>query len=292
MPDPTRKTISGTQAAALFEQSPYLTSWMLYQWLANEMPLDVEPNERMDWGLRLEASILKATADSLRLEIIGNSEYSIHGKHPVGATIDGSCMHPSKGLGVIQAKNVDRLIWLQSWTEEAAPPHIEIQLQHEMLVSGASWGVIAALVGGNELMLYHRSAMPDVQQDIRLQVTLMFDRVEQSNPPPVTGSPLEIPGLQWLYPDTVPDKVIDRDDPELDALVELWESTKAEANRLAKAAKGMQAKVLEACEDADIVNGHAIGLRIKRTRIAGGTSTRKPSTRITIKSFGLMQEVS
>jgi hypothetical protein len=43
VPDRTLKTISATEAPALFNASPYVTRWMLWQRFANGMDIDSEP---------------------------------------------------------------------------------------------------------------------------------------------------------------------------------------------------------------------------------------------------------
>ena len=72
MPDQTRKTISSTQASALVDQSPYMTKWMLYQWLRREDPGEDEADARMQWGLKMQPLVLAQCAEDLRLEVIPN----------------------------------------------------------------------------------------------------------------------------------------------------------------------------------------------------------------------------
>lgn len=102
MPDPLRQTISATEAAALFEVSPYLTPWMLYQRFAGGMEIDpLDVHVRMDWGTRMEPLILQYAAEQYGLEIRPNKGpdgaqvYVRNGL--LGCTRDAEVYCPSRG---------------------------------------------------------------------------------------------------------------------------------------------------------------------------------------------------
>ncbi|WYK04376.1 hypothetical protein DWF04_015295 [Cereibacter sphaeroides f. sp. denitrificans] len=51
-----------------------------------------------------------------------------------------------------------------------APPHSELQVQHQLLVSGRQWAVIVVLVGGNDLRVTVRTRNEIIIQKIRDRV--------------------------------------------------------------------------------------------------------------------------
>ena len=108
-------------------------------------------------GKALQAPILALVQKRINVEVIDNPEdsYTTHPLYPIGCTRDGLVWHPSRGKGIIQVKNV---AWDQSkaWTDDRAPPHVEVQLQHEILAEQAAWGMIAVWIGGGTLRLYER----------------------------------------------------------------------------------------------------------------------------------------
>src|SRR5262245_47666119 len=115
MPDPTWRSVSASQAPALLNQSPYATLFTLW-WMFKGKSVETDFTQRMAWGKLLQEAILKATALQYRLEVIPNrnDEYTRNGQ--LGATIDGAMHDPVRGLVVVEAKNVDRLIWRDTWS--------------------------------------------------------------------------------------------------------------------------------------------------------------------------------
>lgn len=270
MPDPLKKTVSASQVAGLFNVSPYVTRWMLYQYFAAGVEIDSPENDRMAAGIRLQPAILKWAADELRLEVTENAQddYLYHPALPIGCTPDGRAMDPAIGLGVVEAKNVDWLVWKREWTATAAPRHIEIQLQTQMLCMGATWGVIACLVGGNDLILYRRQPMPELWDKIGQAAVELFADIAAGNAPDPFGSAVELPILDQLYPASDPEIVADlRDDPEIVGLYELWESARAEATAAGKAVDQLKAQIVGRTKDAGKVLTAGGDLYVTRTQV-------------------------
>src|SRR5258708_3729074 len=134
MPDVTKQSVSASQAPALFGHSPYSTKWLLWQHFKNDVPIEPPEDLRMGWGKLLQAVILRAAADQYGLEMQPNlaEEYIRRGR--LGCTLDGEMLVPDGEPIIVEAKNVDWLRWRDTWTESAAPMHVEIQLQEQLLV--------------------------------------------------------------------------------------------------------------------------------------------------------------
>jgi predicted phage-related endonuclease len=277
MPDITKKTVSASQMAALFNLSPYATRWMLYQNFANDMPLDVKENERMDWGTRVERLILQHAADELRVDILPHDqgEYLRHPDAPIGCTPDGYCFDPQLGLGFVEAKNIDWLRWRDTWEPDRAADHVEVQVQTQMMVPHPvhglpKWGCIATLVGGNEMLLYKREPIGGVQDAILRETTLFLsEEVAKHQEPDVLGSAIELPALLAAYPRAVPPVTLteaDFDDPkQAIALARLIDAYMIEADRASTSKKEvdrLKAQLLGIVGDASgaIVHGRMLEL--------------------------------
>ncbi|MBF6560520.1 MAG: YqaJ viral recombinase family protein [Candidatus Binataceae bacterium] len=209
MPDPTLRTVSASQAAALFDQSPYCTRWMLWQHFARGLPLGAEPDERIEWGTLLQDDILRATARRYRFEVEENSESIYLRRGPLGATIDGRMRVPDQGDVIIEAKNIDWQRWRDTWSESAAAPHVEIQMQVQLFSATADRGVIAALVGGNELKCYERETNRALQRELQDAAGDFLASVVAGKEPDPLGSPIELPLLAALYPATEAGAVVE-----------------------------------------------------------------------------------
>ncbi len=260
MPDVTRKTVSASQAAALFNRSPYLTRWMLYHW-AKGQDIDGPGDERMAIGTRLERVILEMAADELGIEVTPHKAqtYQAHDTEPVGCTIDATCWDPALGDGVVEAKSVDYLIWKDQWSEEMAPPHIEIQLQVQLMVREAAWGVIAALVGGNQLKIYRRWPNEHLQKEIVREARAFFEEVANNRCPPIQGMPREFAVLDAMYPETDSVEVAAGDEMTA-AAVEEYRERKKQAAEAGVAADRAKAQILETAGKAGVIE--APGYRI------------------------------
>jgi len=278
MPDITRKTLSATQIPALFGYSPYVTEWMLYHWALDKLDLDdVKVNERMEFGELMEPVILTMAARKLRLDVKHHEAqtYCVAVDGRYGCTIDADCADPQKGPGIVEAKEVDYKVWMESWTDSIAPPHIEIQLQVQMMVKKATWGVIAARVCSKGLTLYRRTPNIEMQAQILKLVAGFWERVKNRRPPSIVGTEREIKGLSKLYPEHRESKVVEAGDD----IYEMYEDLVA-AQEAAKDAKELigsySAKLWDAAGDAMFVRTPSHTMKFKKTCTKAGTIRKAP----------------
>jgi predicted phage-related endonuclease len=205
MPDPTRATISATEAPALFNASPWCTRWMLYHAFRNNVNLDIEADDRMSEGLRMQPLILERAARELRLQVVPNSDDSYVRRGRLGCTRDAIVLHPEKGPGALEVKAVfDYAQWKTKWGGgDAIPRDYEIQLQQQMHVGDESgsytWGIIVAWCGGQHFY-FEREPHGKLISELIVEADRFFDDVELGNEPEPFGAPVEIPWLMKLYP--------------------------------------------------------------------------------------------
>lgn len=273
MPDPTKRTVSASQVAALFNQSPWATRWSLWHHFKHDLRIDAESEtgDRIDVGTRMEPVILGLIRDQLRLDVSPNQGYVSNLKLKVGATRDADIFDPSLGPGVVEAKNVDYLRWRDTWDDDTAPPHIELQVQAQMLVGqGAEpyrWGVIGALVGGNDLKLYRREPNEKLWKRIIEAAEEFFDDLAENREPDPLGSPVELPWIHRLYPDTDPLKVITWNDPEGFEVLEAYQDARRTRLEAEKVEKAMRVKIEGRAQDARILNVPGYEVTITRSDV-------------------------
>lgn len=291
MPDSTKKTVSASQVPAIFNMSPYNTRWMLHQHFLGNIDLDIEPDDRMNWGTRLEPVIIKAAAEELRCDILPHdqSTYLRAPDAPVGCTPDGYVLDPQRGPGFIECKNVDWFRWKDTWDDKAAPHHIELQLQTQLMVphpeyGKLTWGCIACLVGGNDLLLYDRQPLPEVHAGIKEQAEIFLADVEARREPEVLGVSIELPSLKAVYAVRDKVKVLTEQDFDLAEgvriarMIDAYELAKDRESFSKKEAAELQAKLLAAAGDAAGLILYGRFLNISTSQIAGRTQTVKPYT--------------
>lgn len=209
------RNIGSSEIAALFDlpddQVPaYMNRrfalWHVKSGNVPEPPID---QVRTAWGLRLETAIAEAAAAKEGWQIEPGGYVADPTTAGLGCTLDFIIAgDPDEdGPGVLECKNVDWLIFKRSWTDDEPPPHVLLQLQHQLAATGYTWGAVAGLVGGNDLRIYRYKARPKLIDEIRRRVRDFWNSVEMGVPPLPDGSSSASAVLTSLYPETVDDAV-------------------------------------------------------------------------------------
>jgi predicted phage-related endonuclease len=291
MPDPLKQTVSASQASALYNLSPYATRFMLYHHFVNGLPIgpddaDAEGNERMSWGVLLQDDILAMTARRYRLDITENKENRYARRGSLGATIDGSMIAPDRGPVVVEAKNIDWLRWRDTWTEKAAAPHVEIQTQVGMHAAGAEHGIIAAFVGGNHLLFYEREINKELISRTEEEARLFLESVRDGKEPDPLGSPIELPMLAELYPETNPAEVVeDLDDEELALAIRQFDAARRDETFNRKLKEQMEAIILARSRAAGVLRANGWTCLLERYGVAPGVCQPHASPRVIRKAY-------
>jgi len=151
--------ITSTEVAALFGCSPYITLFELWHRKKNKTIVELEENDRMKWGIRLQDTIAAGIAEDKNWKIRRINSYARDPELKLGASFDFGI----GADGILEVKNVDGLVFKDGWIVDGenveAPPHIELQVQQQLLVSGRQYAYIGALVGGNRIVMIRR--VPD-----------------------------------------------------------------------------------------------------------------------------------
>lgn len=175
------KDITSTDVAALFNVSPWRTRFELFHVKRGGAADDFAENERTLWGTRLEHSIAMGAAEDNGWVIEQATEYVRIPELRIGSSFDYRDQHRRF---LVECKNVDGLAFREGWEETEygleAPAHIELQCQHEMLVSGIHTLYIAALVGGNRLVILKRDYDPAVGDAIMAECAKFWSEGEPS----------------------------------------------------------------------------------------------------------------
>lgn len=182
------KDVTSTEVSALYGLSPYLTEYELFHQKRDQQVVKLAPNERMKWGNRLEAAIAHGAAEDQGWQISKLNVYMRDLDARIGSSFDFQIDSSSDGPGLLEIKNVDWLQYRQKWIDDGAgnieaPEYIELQIQHQMEVSGHSWCALVALVGGNEQKVILRNRDRAIGKDIRAKVGQFWQRIAANAAP-------------------------------------------------------------------------------------------------------------
>ena len=196
--------VGASEAAALFDCSPYLTRFELFHRKKgnidtpafNALADDGTPeNERIYWGVKLEAAIIEAAkerygyTDREQVDRLSNGRGL--GGHP-----DRRVVCPQRGPGILEIKTADWLVF-KSWGDEP-PMHYLLQSQAYQGLDGVEWGDVLVLVGGNRLERFCYDFRPKIYAEIEKRVEAFWQSVEENEPPPADYT-RDLPTIAELY---------------------------------------------------------------------------------------------
>lgn len=138
------------------------------------------------WGSTLEASIADGIAKIHKLDIQKIEEYIELPELRLGSSFDFEYFDGFK-TGILEIKNVSSMIFQNNWIDQEsdteAPPHIELQCQHEMLVSGHEHLKLGVLVGGNKSYVLDRKPNEKIFKLILEKAAAFWKSIDEDKPP-------------------------------------------------------------------------------------------------------------
>ena len=237
-----KRDITSTDCAALFDASPYCTKFELWHRKRDaSLASSFVENERTQWGKRLEEAIALGAGEQMGIKVRPFKRYIRLEEERIGSSFDWIADDESC---ILECKNVDFRQFKSGWKEEdgelVAPAHIEIQVQHEMLVAGIDKAVICCFVGGNELRLLHRSADLAVQGAI-LSAAYRFWRSIDLGDAPTPTFPADADFIPKMLLNSAPGEI---EAPDLTNSCEEYVSLSAKIKELTEQKEIMKAKML------------------------------------------------
>ena len=230
------KRIGASEVAALFDASAQygLTRYALWHVKAGLAPPPPVDGLRITWGLKLEAVIADAAAEVHGWKI-QKGRYALCDDAPLAASLDFEILDHPDGPGVLETKNADWLAHKRSWQNDEPPMHILLQLQSQLACTGYKWGVVACLIGGNDLRTYRYDARPKLIAEMKTRAIAFWRSIADNKPPPIDGSDGASHVLKSLYPEVIDDAVDMRENNEWPEAVEEFIAA-SERNKEAKSA--------------------------------------------------------
>lgn len=243
------KDVTSTEVSALFGLSPYLTEFELFHQKRDAVVVKIEPNERMKWGNRLESAIAQGAAEDMGWNIAKLNVYMRDQAARIGSSFDFEIKSSANGPGILEVKNVDWVQYQKNWIDDGngnieAPEHIELQVQHQMEISGFEWCAIVALVGGNEQKIVLRNRDRDIGKSIREKTGEFWNRVLHNQPPSADYTRDAEFIIKQLRRDSIEGLVAEAD-AELEDMIKQFEFVRKEANDLEKIKEQRRAEILE-----------------------------------------------
>lgn len=262
--------VGASEVAALFDASPYLTRFELWHRKTGDIATpefdaiadDGTPeNERIYWGVRLEAAIIEAACERYGYTIEARDERLTNGKG-LGGHPDAIANCPTRGRGILEIKTADWLV-RKGWGDEP-PLHYLLQSQAYQGLAGAKWGDVLVLVGGNKLERFQYEFRPKVYAEIEKRVAAFWHTIADRKAPPADYA-RDLDAIKELYGEQG-DETIDLVGDNRAAIAAAEYLAAAEEVKLATARKeAAQAELIDKLKDAAV--GFADGFVIRSTLV-------------------------
>lgn len=268
--------ITSTDVAALFGLSPYMTKFELWHRKKRGDIIEIAENKRMKWGTAMQDAIAAQIAKDQGWNIRRMDEYIRDEELRAGSSFDfsiekcngaviGEVTLPERiaienGPGILEIKNVDFVIFRDNWLVDdngfiQAPPHIELQVQHQLMVSWREYAYIGALVAGNDDKLIHRKRDEVVIAAIRQAVKDFWASIEANEPPP-PDFVSDAAFISKLYGYAEPNKVLDvSGDEKFLTMMEQYRDIGNEIKEKQEQRDAIKAELLTVVGDAEKVTG-------------------------------------
>ena len=209
-----KKGIGSSDAPVAIGVSPYKSPLAL--WLektGRQQPEDLSTKEAVFWGTTLEPILAAVYAQRTQKKVRRVNQILQHPEHPyLLANLDRAI----EGDGLLEIKTAG-LRSERQWGEGVPFPY-QVQVLHQLAVTGKAWADVAVLIGGQEFRIYR------VERDeARIATLIALERrfwqyVTDDQPPPVDGSESSNKALTQLYPADYTPLVDVSDQPERNAL--------------------------------------------------------------------------
>lgn len=201
-----RDGIGASDAAVILGVSSFSSPYQLW---AEKVELvesaDLSDREWIYWGHRFEREIAMGFGERIgravdmwpHFHIVRHAELDWMRCTPdaiQGAIEEGDYY----GSGLVEIKNVGAHM-LAEWQDE--PPLLyQVQIQHQMEVTGLTWGTLAAVVGGQRLVWFDVRRNDDFIAAMVNAEAKFWKQVQQQEPPDIDGSKATAETIKKLNP--------------------------------------------------------------------------------------------
>lgn len=208
-----KQGLGASEIAAILGEDQWDSPYSIWADKSGRAPKPPLQSEAAEWGLHLEAPIAArfGVVSGRKVEVAPPYTICTHPVHPwKKATPDAHQWplpnDPFQGPGVLQVKTAgERVAYGEdddtNWVNGPPLKH-QIQLQHEMDVTGCTWGSLVCLVGGQQLLgPFDFDENPDFIADIHPLLEEFWRKVQVGEPPDVDNKVATAKAISRMYPE-------------------------------------------------------------------------------------------
>ncbi len=203
-----KRGIGSSDAAAICGLNPYKSAVKVWLEKTDQATMGDEQSESAYWGTILEDVVAREFTTRTGMKVRKRNAILQHPQFPfMLANIDREIV----GGGVLECKTASEYMKDQ-WGEDHAPEMYQIQVLHQLAVTGEPFGYLAVLLGGRRFLTIRIERDEEMIQNL-IQIERQFWSLVESNTPPAPdGSEASTDLIRRLYPKGKPEEVRLADD--------------------------------------------------------------------------------
>jgi putative phage-type endonuclease len=196
--------IGSSEAPAVMGVSPWVSRYQLWAEKCGLVTRESPGTGPARWGLLLERTIAEEYERETGRRLIDLGSFTVCrslDRPFLFATHDRVIESVAgRGPGILSIKTADKSKGDQ-WPGPHGPPlDYQVQLQHELAVSGYEWGAFAVLIGGNDFRTFDIERNPDFIEKLENECFRFWHEVEAGIAPAVDASDATTKTIRRLYP--------------------------------------------------------------------------------------------
>ncbi|WP_225981940.1 MULTISPECIES: YqaJ viral recombinase family nuclease [Acidithiobacillus] len=209
-------------------------------------PEDLSSKDAVFWGTTLEPIVAQVYAERTGSKVRRVNAVLQHPERPyLLANLDRIV----EGCGILEIKTAG--LRSQGQWDEGVPLAYQIQVLHQLAVTGKSWADVAVLIGGQEFRIY-RIERDEARITQLLELEKVFwQHVERQTPPEADGSDSSHRALSLLYPQNSTTLVDYSEKPEMNALFKALMEARQRSKLAEQQESLLEQRAKEAIGDAE-----------------------------------------
>lgn len=201
--------IGASEAAIVLGLSRWKSPYTLWAEKSGLLATDNAESERQRWGLILEPVIASEYTEQTGRELIDHGRYDLRRSTTCAVmtcTLDREIVAiDERGPGCLEIKTTSAY-GADEWSDDP-PLAYQVQVQHQMAVTGWRWGSMAVLIGGQEFRWCDVPRNDEFIELLTRKCVEFWRLVESKTPPPLDGTASTSDALRRMFPDDTGDAV-------------------------------------------------------------------------------------
>ncbi|WP_353107773.1 lambda-exonuclease family protein [Gordonia sp. (in: high G+C Gram-positive bacteria)] len=183
-----REGIGASETAAILGMGRWTGQTQYGVWLdkTGQVPLSTAKTEAMELGHILEPVIRDTAASRLGFEVRTIGGLASRERPWQRASLDAVLLVPGDGPIPLEVKNTSQYL-AEQWSDDQVPDAAELQLQHQLAVTGAPYGYVAGMIGGSRIVTRRVDRDQELIDTIIREEEAFWSHVLDETTPPITS---------------------------------------------------------------------------------------------------------